>query len=77
MGKCCKLCLNEKIFSSGYCSKHYNVLKNLEKHYKIWYNVYNNNISWDKYLTKLLKLKSTGDLVKEVINAELKNEWKK
>ncbi len=77
MKKCCKACLNEKIFSCGYCYKHYNVLKNLQKHYKTWSDVYSNNISWDRYLIRLLKLKDTGIYVKEVINAELKKKEKK
>jgi len=70
--KSCKACLSEKIFSHGYCSKHYNILKNLEKHFKVWSDIYTNNISWNEYLDRLLKLKDTGIYVREVIHAELK-----
>lgn len=60
--------------SSGlYCLHHNQALESLAGHYKVWVGAYG-GVSWQDFLTKLLKMPETGSWVKEVIEAELKKK---
>ncbi len=60
-----------------YCSYHQKALENLKENYKIWKNSYDDKLTWNEYLNKIIKLKSTGKIIKEVIKIELEIENEK
>lgn len=69
--KKCLLC-NREIYDNGLCIYHAKALSKLRETYDIWRNVL--GLTWQEYLVKLSKLKSTGEWVKDVINALLKGK---
>jgi hypothetical protein len=44
--------------------------ESLAAHYRAWVDAYG-GISWQEFLSRLLKMRETGSWVKEVIEAEL------
>ncbi len=66
----CILCVRKAI-QEKYCEYHYEALKSLRAHYKVWKHGYD-DISWIDYLIRLQKIKYTGKWIKEVIEIELK-----
>lgn len=66
---CGRDCGNEK--AHCYCSRHAKAFEQLQAHHVDWVRAYG-HITWDEYLSRLSKMKETGDLVKQVIEAEAK-----
>jgi hypothetical protein len=66
---CGRDCGNGKAHCHCYCSRHAKAFEQLQAHYAAWVRAYG-HISWDEYLSRLSKMKETGDLVKQVIEAE-------
>jgi DNA topoisomerase-1 len=56
-------------FTKGFCRIHYLAYENLLKNYEEWR--VRKGISFNDYLSKIAKLKSTGTFVKEVIRYQL------
>jgi DNA topoisomerase-1 len=52
-------------YAKGLCKIHYEALENLYKTYELWRE--RKEITFDQYINKLAKMKSTGRFVKEVI----------
>jgi len=67
----CILCVR-KVIQEKYCEYHYEALRSLRDHYEVWKICYG-EISWYDYLSRLQKIKYTGEWVKEVIEMELEN----
>ncbi|RPJ31271.1 MAG: hypothetical protein EHM25_03650 [Nitrosopumilales archaeon] len=67
----CILCVR-KVIQEKYCEYHYEALRSLRDHYEVWKSCYG-EISWYDYLSRLQKIKYTGEWVKEVIEMELEN----
>jgi hypothetical protein len=60
------------VIQEKYCEYHYEALRSLRDHYEVWKSCYG-EISWYDYLSRLQKIKYTGEWVKEVIEMELEN----
>jgi hypothetical protein len=75
--KTCVACYREVIAKGKkYCIYHSQAYDSLQKQYDAWVHAYG-GISQIDYMNKLLTLSQTGSWVKEVINEELKTEYKK
>lgn len=66
----CAAC-HRQASSGKYCPHHNQALESLTGRYKAWIDAYG-GISWQDFLSKLLKMQETGSWVKEVIAAESK-----
>jgi DNA topoisomerase-1 len=66
--KRCAIC-RRALYKDGLCLFHYEALKRIRETYMEWQKF---NLSWRKYLERLLKLKSTGLYVKDVCKYLLK-----
>ncbi|MCC6057446.1 MAG: hypothetical protein LM568_00820, partial [Desulfurococcaceae archaeon] len=66
--KRCAIC-RRALYKDGLCLFHYEALKRIRETYTEWQKF---NLSWRKYLERLLKLKSTGLYVKDVCKYLLK-----
>lgn len=69
----CIICSAE-CFNKQYCFNHNLALKSLKKGYIKWYNAFSSNISWDEYLSRLLKIEDTGIWIMDIINYELEKK---
>ena len=60
----CKLC-SRRVVENGLCNYHLMALNEVKRMYEVWKEVL--GISWNEYLNKLLKLKGTGDWIRDVV----------
>ncbi|NOJ27625.1 MAG: hypothetical protein DA330_06410 [Nitrososphaera sp.] len=67
----CQACSKDAMPDQSYCKHHLAALDGLHSHYKTWISAYG-EMAWKDFMTKLLEMKETGSLVKEVISEELK-----
>ncbi len=63
--KCFIPTCRREVFEGSLCKYHYEAYKRLRELYSEWYR--RKNISYEEYLKKLTSLKSTGALVKDII----------
>ena len=68
--KKCLLCSREAI-SKNLCTYHLQALNQVIESYNTWHKIL--GITWSEYLVKLLKLKGTGEWVKDIVKALLSN----
>ena len=70
--KCSIPTCRREIFETSLCKYHHEALRKLHETYKEWYN--RKGVSYEEYLKKLRSMRSTGTLIKDVIeHIELKN----
>ncbi len=62
----CIIC-NREVYRNNLCKYHYQALKELVEKYEEWKR--REGISWERYISSLKKLKSTGKWIIEVINS--------
>jgi hypothetical protein len=67
--KRCQICDRVGASDKGYCHYHDLAYKSLFYNFIKWKKAYG-NIEWNNYLEKVLKLRGTGDWVKDVIEKE-------
>lgn len=58
-----------------YCSRHAAAFERMQAHHAAWARAYG-QVPWEEYLDRLSKMKETGDLVKQVIEAEIRKKGK-
>jgi hypothetical protein len=67
----CRLCSKEVFNKAPYCKKHFTALTEIQKKYPDWQKAYE-NLSWERYLDTICKVKETGELAREVALKELR-----
>lgn len=69
LGVKCFVCHRKAAGGGKYCVHHAQALKSLNEHYNAWVKAYG-AISWPDFTSKLLSMDETGSWIKEVIQAE-------
>jgi hypothetical protein len=67
----CTLCKKDAQGESSYCKNHNEALIEIRKAYPKWCYALE-NISWERYLETIIRLKETGELAKAVAVEELR-----
>jgi len=67
----CPICEKKAESQNIYCSGHARAYSQIERKYPEWNSAYE-DISWERYLERILALKETGDLAKAVATEELR-----
>jgi hypothetical protein len=67
----CVICEKEVANQGMYCAGHAKAHSQIERKYLEWKLAYE-DISWERYLERILTLKETGDLAKAVAAEELR-----
>jgi len=67
----CPICEKEAESQSIYCTGHAKAYSQIERKFPEWKSAYE-DISWERYLERILVLKETGDLAKAVAAEELR-----
>ena len=61
----CELCERFSVSGGMYCILHETAKMNVKESFKEWQKAYG-NISWERYLERILELVETGDSSKEI-----------
>ncbi len=61
----CPLCERVKISNGEYCLFHEAALSTVKQRYLEWKDAFG-NISWERYLERIIGLKETGDSAREI-----------
>ncbi len=67
----CSICEKEVENQGIYCAGHARAYSQIERKYPEWKSAYE-DISWERYLERILTLKETGDFAKAVAVEELR-----
>ena len=67
----CRLCTRPSSGERGYCKNHEKAFVQLQSKYPEW-KVAFENISWERYLETIIRLKESGELAKAVAKEELR-----
>jgi len=62
----CSLCEESSISASQFCNFHAEIYDILKRSYRLWLEAYDGNLSWHKFLEKVLSLPETGEEAKQV-----------
>jgi hypothetical protein len=72
MVKNCSIC-NSSNSDFNLCEIHLKAYENINASYKDWAKAFNNKLSTDEYLRRILNLQYTGDAIREVARYLLEN----
>jgi hypothetical protein len=70
----CKIC-GKEADENGYCEFHIKAHENVLEKYELWREAY--EVSWEEYLSEIVKSPFTGEWAKEVVEYLIKSGEKK
>ena len=61
----CRICSRDAMKADEFCIFHVAALTRVKEHFSKWQEAYE-DISWERYLERILDLKETGDSSKDI-----------